>query len=60
MKIVCDKKEFAMLVRGCVHGQRDGQCCGCVFSGICAQDGERFDGDVMCNIDDLCEIVTEG
>ena len=59
MKILCDKDEFAMLVRGCVYGKRDGQCCGCVFACVCSQESEPTETDVMCTIDDICEIVSE-
>ena len=56
MKIICNKDEFSMLVRNCLIGSRDDQCCGCVFAPVCAHDGDPCDGDTMCRIEDICEL----
>lgn len=54
MKILCDKDEFALLVRECQLSESKNNCSGCLFTGICTQ----WDG--VETIEDLCEIVTEG
>ena len=57
MKIICNKKEFAALVRECFRSTRDGSCCGCLFSPICTAGSEpMYDDQVMSRIEDICEI----
>lgn len=62
MKIICNKKEYAALVRGCQeseYGRYGASCSGCVFARVCSQGNiERDDGDVMTHIEDICEIDT--
>lgn len=62
MKIVCNKSEFAKLVRNCEKSSGSGYatCSGCVFSSVCSQAGEPEMHDVMCVIEDICEIVSDG
>lgn len=60
MKIICNQKEFAALVRECYSGCRDERCAGCPFRGICSSGREEFyDGELMSRIEDLCEIEVE-
>lgn len=62
MKIVCNKSEFAMLVRNCQRSRVEDGCCGCIFGYFCSQGTEFVDeDDVMDKIEDICEIeVSDG
>lgn len=60
MKIICTKEELTMLVRSCMYGSHDENCCGCAFADVCSQDGDPQDGDIMCRIEDICEISDVG
>lgn len=57
MKIICNKKEFARLVRICAKNAEEYDCKGCSFFEICAEqfgtagDPEKFH--------EFCEIVEE-
>ena len=59
MKIVCSKNEFATLVRACelITSSSYNRCSSCVFAPICSQGGDLTDDDIMCVIEDICEIV---
>ena len=54
MKILCDKNEFALLVRNCQKAEFNTLCDSCVFFDLCS------DTDAIHRIEDICEIVTEG
>ena len=54
MKIICDKYEFALLVRECQLCDSQNECSGCLFNAICTRTDE------MNCVEDICEIVTEG
>ena len=54
MKLLCDKDEFALLVRECMLTESQRGCRGCLFKGLCGEDVG------MDSIEDICEIVTEG
>lgn len=57
MKIICNKKEFAALVRECYRGARDGSCVGCLFAAVCTAGREQmYEDQVMTRIEDICEI----
>ena len=57
MKILCNQKEFAALVRECYRCARDGSCDGCPFASICTSGGEpMYDDHIMSRIEDICEI----
>ena len=57
MKITCNKKEFAALVRECYRAARDGSCCGCLFSPVCTSGSDPvYDDQIMTRIEDICEI----
>ena len=59
MKILCDKAEFALLVRECQRCEAMEDCHGCLFVGLCSAAGEDTPS-IMTGIEDICEIVTEG
>ena len=51
MKITCNKKEFAALVRECYRAARDGSCCGCLFSPVCTSGSDPvYDDQIMTQI----------
>lgn len=58
MKIICNKKEFARLVRICAKNAEEYDCKGCSFFEICAEqfgtagDPEKFH--------EFCEVSEEG
>lgn len=55
MKIVCDKDDFALLVRECQLCETQDACRGCLFSGLCS--AVTKDGlTIMDGIEDICEI----
>ena len=62
MKIICDQKEFAALVRECYRSTRDGSCYGCLFASICTAGNEPMCEDqIMSRIEDICDIeVADG
>lgn len=60
MKILCDKDEFALLVRECQMCETIDTCRGCLFAGLCSTVGNEEELYAMSCIEDLCEIVTEG
>ena len=59
MKIVCSKNEFARLVRSCEQAAKGFRCSSCVFAGLCTQGGDPTDDEIMCGIEDICEIVVD-
>lgn len=57
MKIICNQKEFAALVRECYRSTRDGSCCGCLFCPVCSGGADLIDEDkFMTRIEDICDI----
>lgn len=58
MKIICNKKEFAELVRNCDGTLFNDGCNCCVFVGLCSQ-GCSLDTSGMDFIEDICEISVE-
>lgn len=55
MKIVCDKREFAALIRGCwrqMHTTGSGGCSGCFLRGFCSDEPEEA-------VESICEIREE-
>jgi hypothetical protein len=56
MKIVCNKKEFSLLVRACECNIISETCRGCLFFGLC----KGSEDDVVDGIEDICEISVEG
>ena len=61
MKIVCNKTEFAALVRYCAWEMEHEECAGCPFVAMCSNDHLREDGvyEISC-IEDLCEVERDG
>ena len=60
MKILCDKDEFALLVRECQMCESQDACRGCFFTGLCSAVENEEGMYAMSGIEDICEIVTEG
>ena len=60
MKLICNKEEFATLIRSCLSGNAFESCCGCAFTPFCSQFREMEEDDYMKNIEDICEISLEG
>lgn len=60
MKIVCNQKEFAALVRECYRCAREEYCTGCPFASICTAGNEPvYEDQIMTRIEDICEIEVE-
>lgn len=59
MKIICTKEEFAALVKSCMGGQIYDNCRGCIMGALCSQ-GEINDDIPMSEIEDVCEVVSDG
>ena len=55
MKIICNKEEYALLVRECQCNIIEASCGGCLFAGMCNTYKEMPDA-VMEYIEDICEI----
>ena len=60
MKILCDKDEFALLVRECQLCETADACRGCFFTGLCSAVGNEDEMYIMSGIEDICEISTKG
>ena len=58
MKIICNKKEFAEMVRSCEGAIASDDCNACVFAGLCSHCCSLERGS-MDFIEDVCEISTE-
>ena len=56
MKILCDKDEFALLVRKCQYNESFENCRGCIFNGLCGVADEKI---IMDSIEDICELSLE-
>ena len=56
MKIICNKDEFAMLVRFCERYEYENACRGCLFECVCTKGEELCEGAWMSRIEDVCEI----
>ena len=60
MKILCDKDEFALLVRECQLCEAMDNCRGCFFAALCSAVENEAELYAMSCIEDICEIVTKG
>ena len=60
MKIICDKDEFALLVRECQLCEAQNKCGDCLFGGLCSVAGNEEEMYMMDGIEDICEISVEG
>ena len=60
MKIICNKREFALLVRECALTKNEDTCRGCLFASICAQGGDSLYDEIMEAIEDICEVEAGG
>ena len=59
MKLICNKEEFAALIRSCLSGNAFDQCCGCAFIPFCSRYNEMEDNDCMKSVEDICELSLE-
>lgn len=60
MKILCNKDEFAALVRQCYRCARDNSCDGCLFASVCTSGREAmYEDQIMSRIDDICEVEVD-
>lgn len=60
MKIICNKKEFAELVRGCYENSTNNESCECcLFLEACSRGYTTGTGDIITGIEDICVIVDE-
>ena len=58
MKIICNKNEFAALIRQCYQSARDCGCC--IFSPVCTSGCEQtYDDQIMSRVEDICEIEVD-
>lgn len=60
MKIICNKREFAQLVRECANVSNNEKCHGCIFAPICTQGGDALYDEIMVRIEDICEVEAGG
>ena len=56
MKIICNKSEFAMLIRNCQYGKCFEECKNCWFQQICSEMNEMTETEIMSSIEDICTI----
>lgn len=56
MKIICNTREFALLVRICAESEREDGCRGCTFQAFCSTGSTIDDVYEMSCIEDLCEV----
>lgn len=57
MKIICNKSEFAMLVRNCAYEHQTNDCQNCWFSNICSETNAiDYQFEIMSSIEDICTI----
>lgn len=57
MKIVCNKSEFAMLVRNCAYEHQANDCQNCLFYNVCSETNAiDYQFEIMSSIEDICTI----
>lgn len=57
MKIICNKSEFAMLVRNCAYEHQTNDCQNCLFSDVCSETNAiDYQFEIMSRIEDICTI----
>ena len=57
MKIICNKSEFAMLVRSCAYEHQSNDCQNCLFSDVCSETNAiDYQFEIMSRIEDICTI----
>lgn len=60
MKIICNKMEFAQLVRNCAWSHDNEGCCGCIFITMCSGVDQPDGSELMESIEDICEVKDNG
>lgn len=56
MKIICNKDEYALMVRFCERMEAENACRGCLFECVCMKGDELCEGAWLSQIEDVCEI----
>ena len=56
MKIICNKSEFAMLIRNCHYDTCFEDCNNCWFQQICSEMNAMTETEIMSSIEDICTI----
>ena len=56
MKIICNKSEFAMLIRNCQYDKCFEECKNCWFQQICSEMNTIKEPEIMSSIEDICTI----
>lgn len=56
MKIICNKSEFAMLIRNCQYDKCFEDCKNCWFQHICSEMNAMTEPEIMSRIEDICTI----
>lgn len=57
MKIICNKSEFAMLVRKCAYEHQTNDCQNCLFFNVCSETNAiDYQFEIMSSIEDICTI----
>ena len=56
MKIICNKYEFAMLIRNCNYDKCFDDCKNCWFQQICSEMNATTGTEIMSRIEDICAI----
>ena len=56
MKIICNKPEFAMLIRNCQYDKCFEDCKNCWFQQICSEMNAIKEPEIMSSIEDVCTV----
>lgn len=56
MKIICDKSEFATLIRNCQYEKCFEDCKNCWFQQICSEMDIIKEPKIMSSVEDICTI----
>lgn len=56
MKIICNKSEFAMLIRNCQYDKSFEDCKNCWFQKMCSKMNAMMEMEIMSGIEDICTI----
>ena len=56
MKIICNKADFAMLIRNCQYDKCFEDCKNCWFQQICSEMNAVTEPEIMSSIENICTI----
>ena len=56
MKIICNKSEFAILIRNCNDDKCVEDCKNCWYKQICSEMNAMTEHEIMSSIEDICTI----